>query len=75
MRLQGSSSTDEHQHYVDDGLQHKYEGLHAMRLALHRDLTDVAALIGPAHAELECLALFGRRSSHLPISVYRDFNR
>ena len=36
MRLRGSSGTDEHQHYVDDGLQHKYEGLHQMRLALNR---------------------------------------
>ncbi len=75
MRLQGSSGTDEHQHYVDDGLQRKYEGLHAMRLALHRDLTDVAALLGPTRAELQCLALFGRRSAHHPIGVYRDFIR
>ena len=36
MRLRGSSGTDEHQHYVDDGLQRKYEGLHQMRLALNR---------------------------------------
>ena len=75
MRLKGSSGTDEHQHYVDDGLQRKYEGLHQMRLALNRDLVDMAALIGPAHAELSYLKLFRRRTSHYSMCIYRDVNR
>ena len=43
MRLRGSSGTDEHQHYVDDGLQRKYEGLHQMRLALNRQDSPCSA--------------------------------
>lgn len=75
MRLKGSSGTDEHQHYVDDGLQQKYEGLHQMRLALNRDLVDMAALIGPANAELSYLKLLRRKTSHYPMGIYRDVNR
>lgn len=75
MRLPGSSGTDEHQHYVDDGLQQKYEGLHLMRLALNRDLVDMAALITPARAELKYMKLFHRKTSHYSIGIYRDINR
>ena len=75
MRLKGSSGTDEHQHYVDDGLQQKYEGLHQMRLALNRDLIDMSALIGPASAELSYLKLFRRKTSHYSMDIYRDVNR
>ena len=45
MRLRGSSGTDEHQPYVDDGLQRKYEGLHQMRLALNRQDFPPEALL------------------------------
>ena len=75
MRLPGSSGTDKHQHYVDDGLQHKYEGLHLMRLALNRDLVDMAALISPARAELKYMTLFQGKTSHYSIGIYRDINR
>ena len=75
MRLKGSSGTDENHHYVDDGLQQKYEGLHQMRLALNRDLIDMAALIGPASAELGYLKLCRRKTSHYSMGIYRDVNR
>lgn len=75
MRLPGSSGTDQHQHYVDDGLQLRYEGLHQMRLALSRDLIDMSALIGPAGAELRYLKLLRRKSGLYPVRIYRDINR
>lgn len=50
MRLRGSSGTDERQHYVDDGLQHKYEGLHRAALELSKDLTTMAGYIGASFA-------------------------
>ena len=46
MRLQGSSRACRDRHYMDGALQHKYKGLHLMRLALSRDL--VLALIPEA---------------------------
>ena len=46
-----------------------------MRRARNRDLVDMAALIGPAAAELSYLKLFRRRTSHYDSGVYRDINR
>ena len=55
MRLRGSSGTDERQHYVDDGLQRKYECLHRAALELSKDLTTMAAYIGALEVH-PCLA-------------------
>ena len=45
MRLRASTGTDKHQHYVDDGLQQKFEPLHREALDLGKELTTMASLI------------------------------
>ena len=35
----------------------------------------MAALVGPAGAELKYLKLVFRKTSHYPMNVYRDINR
>ena len=45
MRLRSSTGTDKHQHYVDDGLQQKFEPLHREALDLGKELTTMASLI------------------------------
>ena len=40
-----------------------------------RDLIDMAALVGPAGAELKYLQLVFRKTSHYPMNIYRDINR
>jgi hypothetical protein len=60
MRLKGSTGTDAHMHYVDDGLQQCYEELQHMQLEMAKELTELAALFAPARSEARYLRLCRR---------------
>ena len=49
--------------------------MHIMLKSNCRELIDMAALIGPAGAELKYLKLVFKKTSHYPMNVYREINR
>ena len=49
--------------------------MHKHSVTVCRDLIDMAALVGPAGAELKYLQLVFRKTSHYPMNIYRDINR
>lgn len=73
MRLTGSTGTDVHQHYVDDGLQQRYEGLQKSQLEIAKNLTELAALFGPARAEARYMKLC--RQPRYKVGTFKTINR
>ena len=51
MRLKGSTGTDARGQFVDDGLECKYEKLHACAVALAADFSRMDSLVRAARAE------------------------
>lgn len=71
MRLQGSTGTDSRHQFVDDGLEHKYEDLHASAVSLAADFSRMEELLRAAKAE----RFLYLRKPAIPVGAYRRSSR